>query len=93
VTHGRAADTPVALIRSGTTEAQQTVTGTLADIADKAHAAGLQPPVVAVIGEVVALRSRLRWFEPPAGGLGVESATRAAGDPGEAVLSASLTRR
>jgi len=59
--HGRAPETPVALIKWGTTEEQQTVIGTLADIIGKA--AVLQPPVVVVIGEVVALRDRLRWFD------------------------------
>ena len=61
--HGRSPETPVALIRWGTTEAQETIIGTLADILEKA--AGLQPPVVAVIGEVVGLRDRLRWFDRP----------------------------
>ena len=61
--HGRSPETPVALIRWGTTEAQQTITGTLADILDKA--ARLEPPVVVVIGEVVRLRDRLRWFDAP----------------------------
>ncbi len=59
--HGLTPATPVAVIRWGTTEAQATVTGTLAEIVDKA--AGLWPPVVTVIGEVVRLRNRLRWFE------------------------------
>ena len=59
--HGRAPETPVALIRWGTTAEQQTVVGTLADIIDKA--AVLQPPVVVVIGEVVALRDGLHWFD------------------------------
>jgi len=59
--YGRAPETPVALVRWGTTEAQETVTGTLADILDRATA--LQPPVVAVIGNIVALRDRLRWFK------------------------------
>ncbi len=59
--HGRSPETPVALIRWGTTEAQETITGTLADIVDKT--AGIRPPVVAVIGDVVTLRDRLRWFE------------------------------
>ncbi len=61
--HGRSPETPVALIRWGTTEAQETITGTLADILDKAVA--LQPPVVAVIGDVVSMRDRLRWFDAP----------------------------
>ncbi len=53
----------MALIRWGTTEAQETLTGSLADIAAMAQATGLEPPVVAVIGDVVALRDRLRWFD------------------------------
>jgi uroporphyrinogen III methyltransferase/synthase len=63
--HGRSPETPVALIRWGTTEAQETLTGRLADIVGKAQSAGLQPPVVAVIGEVVRMRERLRWFDKP----------------------------
>jgi uroporphyrinogen III methyltransferase/synthase len=64
--HGRPAATPVALIRWGTTDAQTTVVGTLADIVERASTLRLAPPVVAVIGEVVALRERLRWFEAAA---------------------------
>lgn len=59
---GRSPETPAALIRWGTTSEQQTVIGTLADIIAKATAAGLEPPVVTVIGEVVALREHLQWF-------------------------------
>jgi uroporphyrinogen III methyltransferase/synthase len=59
--HGRAPETPVALIHWGTTERQETVTGTLADILGKATT--LRPPVVAVIGNVVSLRDELRWFD------------------------------
>lgn len=65
LSHGRAPGTPVALIRWGTTQAQETVTGTLGEIARKAQAAGLRPPVVAVIGEVAALGERLEWFCSP----------------------------
>ncbi len=57
--HGRSPETPVALIRWGTTEAQEVRVGTLADIVGRA--CGLEAPVVAVIGEVVALRERLAW--------------------------------
>jgi uroporphyrinogen III methyltransferase/synthase len=63
VRHGRAADTPVAVIRAGTTREQATVTGTLADIATRVRVAGLEPPAVIVVGEVVRLRRRLAWFE------------------------------
>lgn len=60
---GRTPDTPVAVIQWGTRALQRTVVGTLADIADRVEQAGLRPPVVAVIGEVVKLRERLAWFE------------------------------
>jgi uroporphyrinogen III methyltransferase/synthase len=63
VVHGRAPATPVALIRWGTTDAQETVIGTLADIVARAARARLEPPVLAVIGDVVRLRERLEWFE------------------------------
>jgi uroporphyrinogen III methyltransferase/synthase len=63
VAHGRSPETPAALIRWGTTEAQQTVLGTLGDIVERAEAAGLEPPVLTVIGDVVRLRERLEWFE------------------------------
>jgi uroporphyrinogen III methyltransferase/synthase len=65
VEHGRAAATPVAVIRWGTTPAQQVVTGTLADIARRVKEARLQPPAVTVVGEVVRLRETLRWFDSP----------------------------
>jgi len=63
IAHGRPPATPVALVRWGTTDVQETITGTLADIALRAARAQLEPPVVAVIGDVVALRERLRWFD------------------------------
>jgi uroporphyrinogen III methyltransferase/synthase len=62
VAAGRRPDTPIALIRWGTTDEQVVVTATLADVVEQAAAAALRPPVVAVIGEVVRLRERLRWF-------------------------------
>jgi uroporphyrinogen III methyltransferase/synthase len=60
VRHGLPSETPVAVIRRGTTESQETVNGTLADIADKA--AGIKSPAVIVVGKVVDLRARLDWF-------------------------------
>lgn len=54
---GRDAATPAAVIHRGTTEAEETVVGTLGDIAGRA--AHLPSPAVIVVGEVVALRSLL----------------------------------
>jgi uroporphyrinogen III methyltransferase/synthase len=61
--HGRPAETPVALVRWGTTPQQVTVSGTLADIVGRVKQAGLKAPAIIVVGEVVGLRERLKWFE------------------------------
>ena len=63
ISHGCPADTPVAMIRWGTTGQQQTIQGTLASIGEVAERAGFQPPAVTVIGEVARLRDQLNWFE------------------------------
>ena len=61
--NGRPPSTPVAIIREGTSPRQQTLVGTLADIATKAAESGLEPPALIVVGEVVRLRERLRWYD------------------------------
>ena len=60
---GVRADLPVALVRWATTGKQETLTGTLQDIAQRAVAIGFEAPAVAVFGEVVGLRDSLNWFE------------------------------
>jgi uroporphyrinogen III methyltransferase/synthase len=60
---GRSPETPVAMTRTGTTTEQQTVTSTLEHIAADARAARMAPPAVTVVGEVVAMRRALSWFE------------------------------
>ncbi|OFV97847.1 MAG: uroporphyrinogen-III C-methyltransferase [Acidobacteria bacterium RIFCSPLOWO2_02_FULL_60_20] len=60
---GRPFSTPVAIIRWGTKGEQQTLTGTLATIVERARAAGVKPPALAVVGDVVRLREKLQWFE------------------------------
>ena len=61
--HGRSPETPAALIRWGTTSEQQTIIGTLSDIAEKG--ALLEAPVVIVVGEVVSLADKLQWYTLP----------------------------
>jgi uroporphyrinogen III methyltransferase/synthase len=63
IKHGVRSDLPVALVRWATTGQQETLTGTLRDIAQKAEASGFEAPAVAVFGEVVALREKLNWYE------------------------------
>ncbi len=61
--NGRPHSTPAAVIMWGTTAGQKTVTGTLADIVQKAQSTGLKNPAVIIVGEVVSLREELNWFE------------------------------
>ncbi|HIE64891.1 MAG TPA: uroporphyrinogen-III C-methyltransferase [Nitrospiria bacterium] len=63
VDHGRPPDTPIALIQWGSTPSQRTVVGTLETIVARMAEEGLKPPVVMVIGKVVALRAHLNWYE------------------------------
>jgi uroporphyrinogen III methyltransferase/synthase len=62
IEHGRSPETPVAVIRSGTTNDQESVAGTLADIVTKS--AGMEPPALIVVGDVVSLSDKLSWFMP-----------------------------
>jgi uroporphyrinogen III methyltransferase/synthase len=61
--HGKSKETPVALVRWGTTSQQQTVTGKLKNIVEIVQKAGLRAPAIIVVGEVVSLREKLDWFE------------------------------
>ena len=61
--NGMDPETPVALVRWGTTTRQKTVTGTLATIVDIARQAGVKAPALIVVGKVVQLRDQLQWFE------------------------------
>jgi uroporphyrin-III C-methyltransferase/precorrin-2 dehydrogenase/sirohydrochlorin ferrochelatase len=60
IAHGRASDTPVALISAGTTAAQRVVECRLEEAGDVAR--DLPAPLLVVIGEVVSLRERLQWL-------------------------------
>jgi uroporphyrinogen III methyltransferase / synthase len=61
--HGLAAETPVAIVSGGPTGRQQSIDGTLATIAGVAAQARIGAPAMAIIGNVVKLRSKLNWFE------------------------------
>lgn len=63
ISSGRSPETPAAVIRWGTYESQEVVTGTLRTIADSVERARLRAPSLIVIGEVVRLRDELKWFE------------------------------
>ena len=64
VAHGMSPDMPVALVSRGTMPDQVVVTGTLETIAGKVADSGVRAPTVIIVGEIVQLRSRLKWMEP-----------------------------
>ncbi|MGY1820719.1 uroporphyrinogen-III C-methyltransferase [Geodermatophilus sp. SYSU D00079] len=59
VEHGRAPDTPVAVVADGSTPTQRTVRTTLAGLARTLADEGIRPPAVWVVGEVVTLAAEL----------------------------------
>ena len=62
--HGRSPETPVALVRWGTWAGQQeTLVATLGTVVEKVRAAKFKAPAVTIVGEVVRLREKLRWFD------------------------------
>jgi uroporphyrinogen III methyltransferase/synthase len=63
IENGRPADTPAAVVQWASLPNQRTVVGTLADIHRRASKAGLGLPALTIVGEVVRLRSSLRWFD------------------------------
>ena len=60
---GENPEKPVALVRWGTTEKQEVVTGTLQTVVDDVEKAQLKPPALIVIGDVVNLRRQMQWFD------------------------------
>ena len=61
--NGMRNDLPIALIRWATTSRQETLVGTLENIAERVTAAEFAAPAIAVFGDVVTLREELNWFE------------------------------
>jgi uroporphyrinogen III methyltransferase / synthase len=62
VAGGRPPSEPVAIVQRGTFADQRTISGTLADIAQRAGEAGVQAPAITVVGAVAALHEELAWF-------------------------------
>ncbi len=60
--HGRAADTPVALIEQGTTRQQRTIVASLGSLAEKLAGVEVHAPTLFIVGSVVELRKKLQWY-------------------------------
>lgn len=63
IKHGKMSETPVAVIKNGTTAKQETYTGTLETIIEIVRENNVKAPVIIIIGEVVNLREKMKWFE------------------------------
>jgi uroporphyrin-III C-methyltransferase/precorrin-2 dehydrogenase/sirohydrochlorin ferrochelatase len=61
IAHGRAPDTPFALVENGSRANQRIVVGTLAELPEAALAHDVRSPALLILGEVAALAERLHW--------------------------------
>ncbi len=61
--HGRAADTPAALVEKGTTPEQRVFIGNLDSLPGIISKNSVHAPTLIVIGEVVALHDKLGWYK------------------------------
>ncbi|SHE62290.1 uroporphyrin-III C-methyltransferase / precorrin-2 dehydrogenase / sirohydrochlorin ferrochelatase [Microbulbifer donghaiensis] len=64
VEHGLAADTPAALVEKGTTSEQRVVVGDLRTLPQLAETEAVEAPALTIIGGVVSLHEKLRWYHP-----------------------------
>jgi len=63
VKYGKDKNTPAAVIKNGTRPNQEMVNGTLGNIIEKVNQKGITAPAVIIVGEVVSLSNKLRWFD------------------------------
>jgi uroporphyrinogen III methyltransferase/synthase len=63
VAHGRPVEDSAAVVYDGTLPTQQTLVGSLDEIADAVTRAADRRPAILVVGRVTALREHLRWFD------------------------------
>jgi uroporphyrinogen III methyltransferase/synthase len=63
VSAGKNPQTPAAAVHDATLGSQRTVVAPLVDLPQRVREEGVMPPAVLFIGDVVALREELAWFE------------------------------
>jgi 5,6-dimethylbenzimidazole synthase len=63
IAQGRAPSTPAAYVAAATTPEQRVISGTLADLAKRVASEHRSGPALVIVGDVVALRERIQWFE------------------------------
>lgn len=63
IAHGSPENLPIALVQQGTTHNQRVIIGTLATLPAQIAELDIKPPTLIIIGTVVTLHERLRWFD------------------------------
>ncbi len=64
IKHGMGPDTPAALVQQGTLPEQRVLIGDLRTLPGIVEHAGVKAPTLIIVGQVVRLHERLKWFEP-----------------------------
>ena len=64
IKHGLSNETPAALIVKGTTEDQEVIIGNLKNMPEIIMDRKIVPPTLLIIGDVVKLHNKLKWFNP-----------------------------
>ena len=62
--HGRLGTTPAALVQQGTTPSHKVLIGDLNTLPDLVTEHKVKAPTLIIVGEVVSLHERLKWFKP-----------------------------
>jgi uroporphyrinogen III methyltransferase / synthase len=63
ILHGKSPHTPVIVIRWGTWSRQQSIEGTLSSIVQKVRDGKIENPAITLVGDIVATRDKIKWFE------------------------------
>ncbi len=64
IKHGMSKDTPMALVQKGTTVDQKVVIATLDTMVEEIKRQPVAAPTLIIVGHVVSLHSKLKWFNP-----------------------------
>lgn len=68
IEHGKSVTTPAALVEQGTTPQQKVHISTLAELPNYVASRSIQAPTLLIVGGVVALHHKLKWFHGQAEG-------------------------
>ena len=58
------ASTPAALVEKGTLPEQRVFIGDLDSLPERVNAHEVRAPTLIIVGDVVRLRDKLKWYEP-----------------------------